>query len=60
MCSQPVLQLASGQQEPVSLLNRKAEDTKLPAGSFDVVSMCLVAHELPQYATKDILKEAYR
>eukprot|EP00878_Enallax_costatus_P020424 GHUV01021594.1.p1 GENE.GHUV01021594.1~~GHUV01021594.1.p1 ORF type:complete len:143 (-),score=28.79 GHUV01021594.1:675-1103(-) len=54
------LQQSSGQKEPVTLLHRKAEDTKLPAGSFDVVSMCLVAHELPQHATRDILKEAYR
>lgn len=41
-------------------MHRKAEDTHLPAGSFDVVSMCLVAHELPQHATKAILREAYR
>lgn len=56
----PALQAASGQPEPLTLLHRKAEDTHLPAGSFDVVSMCLVAHELPQHATKAILEEAYR
>jgi hypothetical protein len=50
----------SGSKEPLSILHRKAEDTQLPAGSFDVVSMCLVAHELPQHATKAILKEAHR
>jgi ubiquinone/menaquinone biosynthesis C-methylase UbiE len=55
-----VLQAESGQREPLTLLHRKAEDTHLPAGSFDVVSMCLVAHELPQHATKAILREAYR
>ncbi|WIA18170.1 hypothetical protein OEZ85_009645 [Tetradesmus obliquus] len=53
-------EVASGSKEPVSILHRKAEDTQLPAGSFDVVSMCLVAHELPQHATKAILQEAYR
>jgi hypothetical protein len=53
-------QAASGAKELLSILHRKAEDTQLPAGSFDVVSMCLVAHELPQHATKAILKEAYR
>ncbi|KAF6258798.1 S-adenosyl-L-methionine-dependent methyltransferase [Scenedesmus sp. NREL 46B-D3] len=53
-------ELASGSKEPLSILHRKAEDTRLPAGSFDVVSMCLVAHELPQHATKAILQEAHR
>jgi hypothetical protein len=55
-----LMQLASGSKEPLSIMHRKAEDTRLPAGSFDVVSMCLVAHELPQHATKAILKEAHR
>lgn len=53
-------QAAAGVPEPLTILHRKAEDTQLPAGSFDVVSMCLVAHELPQHATKAILKEAHR
>eukprot|EP00775_Hariotina_reticulata_P008701 gene8701-8882_t len=53
-------ELAAGTPEPLTLLHRKAEDTQLPSGSFDVVSMCLVAHELPQHATKAILQEAYR
>lgn len=51
---------AGGAPERLTLLHRKAEDTHLPASSFDVVSMCLVAHELPQHATKAILQEAYR
>lgn len=51
---------AGGAPERLTLLHRKAEDTHLPASSFDVVSMCLVAHELPQHATKAILREAYR
>lgn len=59
-CCYLAAQVASGSKEPVSILHRKAEDTQLPAGSFDVVSMCLVAHELPQHATKAILQEAYR
>eukprot|EP00879_Flechtneria_rotunda_P009139 GHRR01009568.1.p1 GENE.GHRR01009568.1~~GHRR01009568.1.p1 ORF type:complete len:365 (+),score=126.47 GHRR01009568.1:87-1181(+) len=46
--------------EPLQLLHHKAEDTGLPDDSFDIVSMCLMAHELPQHATKAILKEAYR
>ncbi|KAF8061941.1 menG [Scenedesmus sp. PABB004] len=51
---------AAGAAEPLTLLHRNAEDTRLPAGSFDVVSMCLVAHELPQHATRAILAEAHR
>jgi ubiquinone/menaquinone biosynthesis C-methylase UbiE len=51
---------AGGAPERLTLLHRKAEDTHLPDSSFDVVSMCLVAHELPQHATKAILREAYR
>lgn len=53
-------QAASGRAEKLTLLHRKAEDTRLPADSCDVVSMCLVAHELPQHATRAILAEAYR
>jgi ubiquinone/menaquinone biosynthesis C-methylase UbiE len=54
------VQAESGASQPLTLLHRKAEDTHLPAGSFDVVSMCLLAHELPQHATQAILREAYR
>ena len=37
-----------------------AESTGLPAAAFDLVSMCLVCHELPQKATKEIFREARR
>jgi SAM-dependent methyltransferase len=46
--------------ERVSLLHGAIEDTGLPGASFDVVSMCLVAHELPRAATRDALREARR
>jgi len=38
----------------------KAEDTKLPPESFDLVSSFLMFHELPQDASRNILKEAHK
>lgn len=37
-----------------------AEDTGLPDASFDLISLFLVCHELPQSATRAILREARR
>lgn len=37
-----------------------AEATGLPDASFDLVSACLLFHELPQVAAKDIFREARR
>lgn len=37
-----------------------AEATGLPDHSFDLVSLCLVAHELPQSATQALFQEAHR
>ncbi|MEA5496112.1 methyltransferase domain-containing protein [Limnoraphis robusta Tam1] len=37
-----------------------AEATNLPEKSFDLVSLCLVCHELPQVATQHIFQEAKR
>lgn len=37
-----------------------AESTGLPESSFDLVSLCLVCHELPQTATREIFREARR
>lgn len=45
---------------PVRLLHAAAEDTGLEAESVDLVSMCLVCHELPRDATKRIMEEAMR
>ncbi len=53
-------QAASGTREPLALVHGLAEATGLASGSVDLVSMCLVCHELPQHATKDIMREAYR
>jgi ubiquinone/menaquinone biosynthesis C-methylase UbiE len=44
----------------VHWVHAPAEDTSLPAASFDLVSACLVFHELPQVAAQQILQEARR
>ena len=44
----------------VSLTFGDIASTGLPTGSVDVVSICLVLHELPQEATESVLQEAYR
>jgi ubiquinone/menaquinone biosynthesis C-methylase UbiE len=56
------------QQRESEFLNQKsptwihadAESTGLPAAAFDLVSICLVCHELPQKATREIFREARR
>jgi len=56
------------QQRESEFLNQKsptwvhaaAESTGLPAAAFDLVSMCLVCHELPQKATREVFREARR
>ena len=47
-------------QQNIQWLHRPAEETQLPDQSFDLVSICLVVHELPQAATHKILQEARR
>merc|ERR1712146_215199 len=37
-----------------------AEESKVEADSQDLVSLCLVAHESPEWVSKNIFKEAYR
>jgi ubiquinone/menaquinone biosynthesis C-methylase UbiE len=41
-------------------MHAAAEDTGLPPESADLVSICLVMHELPQSATRTIVAEAFR
>ena len=56
------------QQKQAELSNQKtptwvhaaAESTGLPGNSFDLVSIFLVCHELPQKATMEIFREARR
>ncbi|MGB3293870.1 MAG: class I SAM-dependent methyltransferase [Phormidesmis sp.] len=46
--------------DPVHWVHAAAEKTGLPADSADLVSACLVFHELPASAARDIIAEAYR
>ncbi|CAI5488609.1 unnamed protein product, partial [Closterium sp. Naga37s-1] len=50
----------AGRELPFTFIHAAAEDTGLPAGSVDLVSICLVCHELPRSATKKIIEEAHR
>ncbi|KAK9830049.1 hypothetical protein WJX72_009428 [[Myrmecia] bisecta] len=46
--------------ENITFSHAAAEATGFADESFDLVSSCLVMHELPQFATKAIMKEAFR
>ncbi len=51
--------VSSGQPIP-RWVHAAAEATGLPTASYDLVSACLVFHELPQSAAQQILQEAKR
>ncbi|MGD1805515.1 class I SAM-dependent methyltransferase [Dapis sp. BLCC M126] len=44
----------------INWVHAAAEATGLPDDSFDLVSICLVCHELPQVATRKIFREVRR
>ncbi len=50
----------SGSQNPPTWVHAAAESTGLPSASFDLVSACLMFHELPRGAAIEILHEARR
>lgn len=43
-----------GKSSSVQFLHAAGEYTGLPSGAYDLVSMCLVCHELPRSATKKV------
>lgn len=47
-------------QRSLQWVHAAAEATPFPDQSFDLVSTCLMLHELPQHATQSILQEAHR
>ena len=51
---------AQERQSKINWVHAAAESTGLPDASFDLVSIFLVCHELPQFATKQIFAEARR
>jgi ubiquinone/menaquinone biosynthesis C-methylase UbiE len=51
---------AQERQAKINWVHAAAESTSLPNASFDLVSIFLVCHELPQTATKQIFAEARR
>jgi ubiquinone/menaquinone biosynthesis C-methylase UbiE len=52
--------LAQHPLEGINWVHAAAECTGLPAASYDLVSLFLVCHELPQTATRKIFQEARR
>ena len=48
------------QNKSIQWVHAAAEATGLEARSFDLVSLCLVAHELPDTVTQSVLCEAHR
>lgn len=44
----------------INWVHAAAESTNLPDASFDLVSTCLMCHELPRTATEEIFREARR
>ncbi|BAT54537.1 hypothetical protein NOS3756_35080 [Nostoc sp. NIES-3756] len=47
-------------QANINWVHASAESTGLPDGTFDLVSLFLICHELPQSATREIFAEAWR
>jgi ubiquinone/menaquinone biosynthesis C-methylase UbiE len=48
------------QSERINWVHAAGEATGLPAHSYDLVSLFLICHELPQTATREIFQEAKR
>eukprot|EP00210_Caulerpa_lentillifera_P000224 g218.t1 len=52
--------VASGKTEDIKFVHGAMEDNKFEDLSFDLVSICLVFHELPQSVIQGVLKSAWR
>jgi ubiquinone/menaquinone biosynthesis C-methylase UbiE len=48
------------QSQPIDWVHAAGESTGLPTASYDLVSLFLICHELPQTATRQIFQEAKR
>jgi ubiquinone/menaquinone biosynthesis C-methylase UbiE len=53
-------QRQSSQSPQINWVHAAGESTGLPAHSFDLISLFLICHELPQTATREIFQEAKR
>lgn len=47
-------------RKSISYIHGLGEDTSLGKGDVNLVTACLVAHELPDFITKQVLTEAYK
>jgi ubiquinone/menaquinone biosynthesis C-methylase UbiE len=48
------------QSHPINWVHAPGENTGLPTASYNLVSLFLICHELPQTATREIFQEAKR
>jgi len=57
-----MLAVARAQDEGGNIrwLHAKAEETKLPNASFDLITLQFIIHELPRHITKAVFQEAHR
>jgi len=53
-------QMSASEGHQIQWIHAPAEETGLSANTADLVSVCLVFHELPQSAAEAIIAEAYR
>ncbi|MFK8185872.1 MAG: class I SAM-dependent methyltransferase [Phormidesmis sp.] len=62
MRSSKLPQSSASSEEDLAIrwIHAPAEETGLPSNSVDLVSVCLVFHELPTAAARNIIAEAYR
>lgn len=51
---------AQQENRAITWVHNPCEHTGLPDAAYDLVSICLVCHELPQSATQEIFREARR
>ena len=55
-----VAKMRDGKGEIAEWIHAKGEDTGLPDAAFDLVTLQYLIHELPNWATQDIFREALR
>lgn len=52
--------MPEGKASKYNLYMAEAENSKVDSATQDLVSLCLVAHESPEWVSKNIFKEAFR
>jgi SAM-dependent methyltransferase len=55
-----IASVSHASKQPITWCHAPAESTGLPGAAYDLVSVCLVFHELPQAAAQAVVQEARR